>query len=784
MGTAKPVSAVARLIAVVLLVIGAAITFGGAWLVSLGGSFYYLVGGIAVVVAAILIWRGDRRGALLYAGFLIVTLLWSLWEAGLDGWALTPRLFGPAVIGLSFAIPSVRRWLGRAAWAVAGSAVVLFASLLAVSLLDSPDRVTASAVASPVLKTDVTTAGNEWTAWGGTEAGQRFSTVDQITPANVAGLEPAWTYHTGVTQSGTKSPLQATPLMVGGTLYLCTQTNEVIALDPDTGKERWRFDPKVDPTGATAVTTCRGVAFHRVVNATDCPERIITATFDARLIALDAKTGKLCPSFGNGGVTDLKTGLGVVDKGFYYVSSAPAIVRGKIVLGGWVADNQSADEPSGVIRGYDVITGKFAWAWDMGRPDDHAEPAPGQHYSRSTPNSWAPMSSDEALGLVYVPLGNPTPDHWGGKRSAAAEKFGSSVIALDAQTGALRWSFQTAHHDLWDYDVGSQPTLVDLPVGGAMVPALAQPTKRGELFLLDRRTGKPLSPIEERAVPKGPAVIGDWTAPTQPYPTDMPSFEGDRLTEHDMWGLTPIDQLWCRIRFRQLRYDGPNTPPSTDESLIYPSIGGGMNWGGVAVDPQRGLMIVSTIYYGSIAQLVPRAETDRRIAAAKKGGGSHMFDLPQPQYGTPYGAKLSGLVSPLNVPCNEPPFGRIAAVDLKTRKLVWSRSIGSARDSGPLGIASHLPIRMGMPMFGGSLVTKSGLVFIGATQERAFRAFDIGTGKELWRAALPAGGQANPMTYVSPSSGRQFVLIAAGGHMMLQSPTGDAIVAYALPRKN
>lgn len=775
----KSAVAIARLLSVLLFAIGALIAIGGIWLVALGGSLYYLLGGVAVAVAGVVLWFGRAASGWLYAAFLLVTLAWSLWEAGADGWALAPRLIGPAVFGLLFALPWVRRWIGRAGWYPALAALLLLVVQAGVGIASSPYDVAGSAI-RPATAATAPAAGAEWPAWGGTNAGQRFSGLDQITPANVTKLEAAWTYHTGVNQTGPKSPLQTTPLMIGDTLYGCTQTNIVFALDPETGRERWRFDPKIDTTGATAVTTCRGVAFYRAPAAADCPERIITATFNAQLIALDAKTGRPCPSFGTGGFVDLKAGMGVVDKGFYYVSSAPTIVRGKVVLGGWVSDNQSTDEPSGVIRAFDATTGAFAWAWDIGRPDDHGEPAAGTHYTRSTPNSWAPMAADEALGLVYLPTGNATPDHWGGARSPASEKFGSSVVALDAGTGALRWSFQTAHHDLWDYDVGSQPTLVDVPVGGQIVPALVQATKRAQLFLLDRRTGKPLAQVVERPAPKRPPVIGDWTAPTQPYSTGMPAFDDPPLRESDMWGLTPLDQLWCRIHFKQLRYDGPATAPSTDRSLIYPSIGGGMNWGGVAVDPSRGLMIVNTIYYASVAQLVPRAETDRLHAA---GGAAHMYDLPQPQKGTPYGILLSGLVSPLNVPCNKPPFGRISAIDLVTHKLVWSRSIGSARDSGPAGIASHLPIRMGMPMFGGSLVTKSGLVFIGATQERAFRAFDIATGKELWRTALPAGGQANPMTYVSPKSGRQFVLIASGGHVMLQSPLGDSIVAYALPRK-
>ena len=778
MHRAKLAAVGARLLSASLLLIGAVIALGGAILVALGGSVYYLLGGLAVIATAVLLWQRDRRAGWLYAAFLAVTLGWAIWETGIDGWALAPRLIGPALFGLAFALPAVRRAIGRAGWAPAAIGLLMLALLAGVSASGSPDHFTTPAAPAPLPVTGEG-AGAEWPAWGGTNAGQRFSTLSEITPANVARLEVAWTYQTGVEQPGIKSPLQTTPLMVEGTLYLCTQTNVVVALDPETGEERWRFDPKVDPTGATAVTTCRGVAFHRVPDAEDCPARVITSTFDARLIALDARTGELCASFGTGGVVDLKAGMGVVEKGFYYVSSAPTIVRGRIVLGGWVADNQSIDEPSGVIRAYDAATGRFAWAWDMGRPGNNREPAPGQQYTRSTPNSWAPMSADAALGLVYVPTGNPTPDHWGGGRSLAAERYGSAVVALDVSTGSPRWSFQTTHHDLWDYDVGSQPTLVDVPVHGRMVPAVAQPTKRGELFLLDRRTGTPIAPVVERPAPARPAVIGDWTARTQPYSVGMPSFAGERLAERDMWGISPLDQLWCRIRFRQLRYQGPTTAPATDESLIYPSIGGGMNWGGVSVDPERGLMIVNAIYYGTIAQLVPRTETDRLRASAS---GAHMYEVPQPQAGTPYGIRLSGLVSPLNIPCNEPPFGTISAIDLRTRKLVWSRSIGSARDSGPMGIASRLPLRMGMPMFGGSLTTKSGLVFIGATQERAFRAFDIRNGRELWRAALPAGGQANPMTYVSPASGRQFVLIAAGGHVMLQSSLGNSIVAYALPK--
>ncbi|WP_068076750.1 membrane-bound PQQ-dependent dehydrogenase, glucose/quinate/shikimate family [Novosphingobium lentum] len=767
-----------RILGLSLLLIGAAIALGGAYLITLGGSAYYLAGGAATAAAGWFTRRARPMGGLLYGGFLLVTLLWSLWEAGFDGWQLMPRMIGPAVFGLAFVLPGIRRAMGRAAWLPAAVGAVMIAVTLATAIGPGPNDV--AAVTLPMQHIATPGTDGEWAAFGRDAAGTRFSPLAQITPANVSRLQPAWTFHTGVVQGEMKSPLEATPIMVGGLLTLCTQTNVVIALDPETGKQVWRYDPKVDPTGASTVTTCRGVAHFSAPGARDCPERIITATFDARLIALDARTGQLCAGFGNGGTVDLKQGLGTVLPGFYYVSSAPTIVRGNIVLGGWVADNQSTDEPSGVIRAFDAVTGKFAWAWDAGNPANAKGPPPGQWYTRSTPNSWAPMSADEALGLVFVPTGNSTPDHFGAQRSAASLKYGSSVVALDAATGALKWSFQTTHNDLWDYDVPAQPTLFDATINGQQVPALAQATKRGELFLLDRRTGVPLTRVDELAVPQRGHVPEEKLSPTQPFSTGMPNFRGERLTERLMWGITPIDQLWCRIRFRQLRYDGPATPPGLDEALLYPSIGGGQNYGGVAIDPERGVMIVNTLYYGTIAQMVPRAETDRLHAHAK---GMHDWSLPLPMKGTPYGIRLSGLLSPLDIPCHAPPFGTLHGIDLKTRKLLWSRPFGTTQDSGPLGFSLGLPLPMGMHNFGGAMTTRSGLTFIGSVKEHAFRAFDTATGKELWKARLPASANANPMTYTSPASGRQFVVVAAGGHVNLQSmPLSDTFVAYALPR--
>lgn len=762
----------------VLVLIGLVVASGGLWLLTLGGSPYYLFAGIAVAGAGVLLARGDRRGAWVYAAFLVVSLVWALWESGLDGWALTARLLAPAVLGACFLLPGLygeepqTRWSKRLAHGPRAPPIAALVCVLAVGGAGLKPTPAPAPFPAPDVEVVTAAAGAEWSAYGGTVAGDRYSTLDQLTPENVSHLEVAWTHDAGATDAGAESPMQTTPIMVGDTLYYCSQTNVVFALDPETGEERWRFDPEVEQPGPGWIVRCRGVAYHRSAVA-ECPERIITATFDARLIALDARTGRLCSSFGEGGQVDLTAGLGEVESGFHYVSSAPLIARGRIILGGSVIDNVSVDEPSGVIRAFDAETGALSWAWDLGRPNRRGAPREGETYTRSTPNSWAPASADEALGLIYLPLGNPTPDHWGAGRSPESERYGSSVVALDAETGEVRWSFQTMHHDLWDYDVPAQPTLVDIRRDGVVIPALIQPTKRGQLFVLDRRTGAPISPVEERPVPTHGGVPGERMSPTQPHSVGMPSF-GGALAERDMWGVTPLDQLWCRIAFRRLRYEGEATPPGLDASLIYPGVGGGMNWGGVSVDPVHGVAIVNTMYMGATIQLIPRAEADEM---ARRGG-----DAPQAMAGAPYAAQVSTFYSPLNTPCNEPPYGRLSAVDLRTGALLWQRPVGTIRDSAPLGLSTGLPVPMGLPNLGGTLVTQSGLVFMGAVRERRFRAFDIRTGRELWSAQLPTSAQANPMTYVSPRSGRQFVVIAAGGHPRLQMPAGDTLVAFALPR--
>jgi membrane-bound PQQ-dependent dehydrogenase (glucose/quinate/shikimate family) len=420
------------------------------------------------------------------------------------------------------------------------------------------------------------------------------------------------------------------------------------------------------------------------------------------------------------------------------------------------------------------VTGRFAWAWDLGRPGEHGEPPGGQSYTRNSPNAWSLFSADEELGLVYIPTGNSNPDYYGAQRSAQAEKYSTSVVALDAATGDVRWSFQTVHHDLWDYDVGAQPVLVDLPTAQGRVPGLIQPTKTGQVFLLDRRDGRPIAQVTERPVPQG-AGRGDWTAKTQPFSTGMPSFTGPDLTEEDMWGLTPLDALWCRIQFRSARYDGPMTPPS-DRGWIY-STGflGGIDWGSVSVDEADDVMLVNSFVMASRNRFVPPEEFGNNPAAK----------LPFPFYhqeGSPYFAVFTALFrSPLGMPCQRPPYGMLSAVDLKTHQLLWSRPLGTSRNSGPLGMQLPVSLPMGSPSIGGSVVTASGVAFIAATLDQYFRAIDVRNGRELWRTQLPSAAFANPMSYVAPRSGRQFVVIAVGGNSLMAKAHGLYITAFALP---
>lgn len=763
----------------VLVPVGLWLAAGGAWLLRLGGSPYYLIAGGLCLAASVKIAQRRKLGFWLYMALFAGTLVWALVEVGPHFWLLLPRIGGPLVVALYMLTPWVTRPLGitRAkpsdgrGWRRGVAAVGAVALVAALAIVYRGNDAQAGAgVMQPATGTD-------WPVYGGTAGGTRFADASQITPDNVGNLKVAWTYRTGdlpanFPNSRSAQMFEATPLKVGDTLFLCTPRDIVIALDAETGREKWRHDPKTETTGIPMLI-CRGVAYHEApaASVSDCPRRILVATVDARMIALDADTGKRCQSFGRNGEISLREGMGAVKPGFHYVTSPATIVGNAAIIGGFILDNMAVDEPSGVVRAFDAISGKQSWAWDSGRADGNAPLKPGESYTRGSPNAWSLFSADPKLGLVYVPTGNPTPDHFGGQRSAEIERYGSSVVALDAATGKLRWAFQTVHHDLWDYDVASQPVLFDMPVGGQTVPALIQATKHGETYLLDRRTGRPLSPVEEQPVPQG-NVPGERYSPTQPMSVGMPSFTPPPLREADMWGATPLDQLWCRIQFRSMHYRGKFTPPSEEQSLIFPGNNGIMNWGSVSVDQQRQIMVVPTSYMPLLLKLIPRKDAPAGDNIVVEGQNAI-----SPMTGAPYAVKTARpFLSAIGLPCNAPPWGQIAAVDLKTKKVLWQRPLGTTADHAPLGIA--VP---GVFNQGGAITTAGGVIFIGAAMDNYLRAFDLKSGKELWKGRLPAGGQALPMSYVSARSGKQFVVIASGGHQFMNTKIGDYVVAYSLP---
>jgi quinoprotein glucose dehydrogenase len=780
---------------------GLYLLIGGIWLILLGGSFYYLLGGAAIVATSILLFLRRREALWLYAFTIVAIIIWAVAEIGFDWWQLVPRGDIIFLIGIWLCLPFMitpliakeqgeRRRMAAAPLFGALAIAAVVCVIAGFSEYHSIDG-TLPTSRDPLPANYAGIRDGDWGAYGGSLYGDKWSPLTQITTANVAKLKIAWVYRTGDFK-GPGDPgettNEVTPIKIGDTVYLCTPHARVVALDAETGRQRWTFDPHETISKNLQHLTCRGVSYHEASEAGaataangECPQRLFVATADARLIALDAHTGRPCAGFGTDGAVNLWAGMPEVQAGWYYSTSVPLSTRNAVIVAGNVSDNVSVHVPSGVIRAFDPTTGKLLWNFDPGNPDSTTPIGPGQHYSWSSPNSWSTASADEALGLAYFPMGMGAVDQWGGTRPPTTEKYATSILALDLATGKPRWVFQTVHHDLWDMDVPAQPSLIDLDRPGGRVPALVQATKTGNLWILDRRTGQPIFPVEERPVPQG-AAPGDRTSPTQPY--SAVSLMPGTVREKDMWGATMFLQLACRIKFHKLRYDGPYTPPSLQGSFIYPGNYGVTDWGGIAVDPVRQIAFANPNYLGFISRLIPMkkaiaeglepTEQPPPAGFSAKPADEHGFNA---NAGAPFAIDLIPFLSPVGFPCQAPPWGYVAGIDLRTGKTVWMHKNGTVRDEAIV----PLPFKMGVPSLGGPIVTAGGVGFLTSALDYYIRAYDVTTGKVLWRDRLPAGGQSIPMTYRSPS-GRQMVVTMAGGHGSLGTKMGDYLIAYALPQ--
>ncbi len=608
--------------------------------------------------------------------------------------------------------------------------------------------------------------GFAWEYWGGDQGGTRFSKLAQITPANVGDLVRAWEFHTGDLENRpsvamARTKFEATPLFVEDSLILCSPFNEVIALDPGNGAQKWRYDPKVSNSQRPGNRyNCRGVAYWvdgQAAEGAACRSRIFMGTNDVRVIALDAKTGVPCADFGDNGEVKIDVGKELLWPGEFQITSAPVVSRGVVVVGSAIADNVRVDAPLGVVRAFDARTGRPRWSFD---------PLVHDGISAGHSNVWAPMSADDERGLVFLPTTSPSPDFWGGKR-VGNDEHADSVVALKSETGELVWSFQTVHHDVWDYDLPAQPTLARIDTGEGTRDVVIQPTKQGFVFVLDRDTGKPVWPVEERPVPQGGAE-GEKLSPTQPFPTHVPALMTQRFSLDDEFNFPPIiGSSSCHALLSTARNEGLYTPPSTQGTIIYPMTGGGVNWGSAAFDPVNQILYANTSNAIHLVKLIPAEEAE---------------DLePRPgvelgrQRGAPFAMTRAVALSKLGLPCNKPPWGTLVAVDLKGGKILWRSTVGTTEDRAPFGFA----FKWGTPLVNGVAITAGGLVFTGA-MDAYLRAFDAKSGDELWQGRLPVPGVANPMTYLW--KGEQYVAIAAGGHSEAGTSIGDSVVAFRLPR--
>jgi quinoprotein glucose dehydrogenase len=610
--------------------------------------------------------------------------------------------------------------------------------------------------------------GSGWPTYGGDAGGTRYSASTQITHDNLSHLHPVWTFHTHALDTPraglADASFETTPVLLGRTLYLTSPFDEVFALDAATGQQTWHFDPQVHTAQDGTIVTSRGVALWPATAATldpnrPCATRVFLGTIDARLLALDAATGKPCTDFGNAGTVDLRASVHFAGVAGYGLTSAPTVIGDVVVVGSCVADNRQVDAESGLVRGFDARTGQLLWSW---------EPLPwaaSQTPRTGAGNAWSTLSADPALGLVYVPTGSASPDFYGGLRPGD-NRDADSVVALDARTGHKVWAFQTVHHNLWDYDVAAQPLLFTLR---NTTPAVAIATKSGQVFVLDRRSGTPLYPITERPVPQS-SIPGEQTSPTQPFSSLPPLAPlSPQLQESSAWHRSPADTRLCQNKLAALRYDGIYTPPGVDRSLLYPGSLGGVNWGSLALDPATGVLYANVNRVPFAIRLL-----DRRSPAVL-----WRYTVEPIVRDWPLWISLSALT--LLLICLRRrrwnPGLRGLLLSLAVASLASLCLLPWPNQDAHFGTDASGQHTGGLTL-GGPIVTASGLVFTAATRDAHLRAFDAATGSELWSAPLPAPAQATPMTYTL--DGRQFLVIAAGGHTGLHEHRDDALIAFAI----
>ncbi|AWM79265.1 membrane-bound PQQ-dependent dehydrogenase, glucose/quinate/shikimate family [Gammaproteobacteria bacterium ESL0073] len=790
-----------KLTSLVLMIIGICLLYMGVKLSLLGGSVFYIVMAVGIIITAIALFLKKRIALTIYAILMWVTLGWIIYEVGFDKWLWIPRGDLIGLIGLWLMMPWIVRSLSsnvdeeskRSFHPFLGTTVGIMVLLVCGLMFYDPYPMHGK-ILNARDESGHKSPDNDWVAYGGSTAGQRFSNLKQINKDNVKDLEVAWVYHTKDLRDpktdATEYTFEATPLKVNDTVYLCTAHNEVHALNPETGALKWKYEPTKNRSYLQQHQTCRGVSYFDgtslaanadIESPKVCKKRIFEATADAKLVALDADTGELCSDFGENGIIDLHENMGKVRPHALMQTAAPLVANNLVIVGSSVMDNgYNKGNPSGVIRAYNAITGRLVWNFDPANPTD-TQPIPKEAiYPQDTPVAWGTLSADLKNNIVYVPFGNASPDEVGNQRDPQSntEKFRDTLAALDLNTGALKWTFQSSYNDLWDRDNPSQPSLLDIDYLGKKESVVILPTKTGNLFVLNRLTGKPVYPVKQYKVSTDSSVPGETLSPTQPV--SALTFIPDPLTEKSMWGISPFDQLACRIDFKSMRYDGnPWTPATEKGSIVFPGNIGVFNWGSVAVDPERQILIAAPVrlaYKYHLIKRTPQTETTRFITKEGQPYWNENFEGS-------YAINIQQFASDLGLPCIAPPWGRMVGVDLKTGKTEWLRRVGNTKNQKTAFLPTRFPIGfpMGMVAHGGPLITAGDLVFHGATADNFFRAYDISTGKLLWEVELEAGAQATPATYMG-SDNQQYVIIAAGGHGSLGTKEGDAVIAYRLKK--